>query len=196
MYEVQEAKKLAPSGESPVEVLSRIISPLSTEEFLERHWGRRFAHIEGVRGRFTELYSWDRLNEALGLCRLQAPRLRLCRDGQIVNPKLYQYASQLRGNGMIARSDALMDELAKGATIVIEEVEDTFIPLRNLVVSLEDMFRAHVHANLYASWHTDNCFPVHWDPHDVLVLQIFGRKRWKVWTPTCGWRITTQPAIR
>ena len=172
------------SGYTSTECLQELIEPISMDEFVGEYYGRRYAHMAGAEGRFRGLYSWDRLNEVLALHRLQAPRLSLCRDGKVINPKLYQYASELRGNGMIIRSDDFVEEVAKGATIVIEEIEDTYLPLRQFVVALEDRFGAHIHANLYASWQTDNCFPIHWDPHDTFVIQIAGRKHWKIWPPT------------
>ena len=41
-----------------------------------------------------------------------------------------------------------------------------------------------MYVNLYAGWRTENGFPVHWDDQDVLILQLEGRKHWKVWEPT------------
>jgi hypothetical protein len=38
--------------------------------------------------------------------------------------------------------------------------------------------------NLYAGWRTDNGFNVHWDDQDNLILQVAGRKRWKIWNQT------------
>jgi ribosomal protein L16 Arg81 hydroxylase len=38
--------------------------------------------------------------------------------------------------------------------------------------------------NLYDGWRCDNGFNVHWDDQDNLILQVAGRKHWKVWNQT------------
>jgi hypothetical protein len=41
--------------------------------------------------------------------------------------------------------------------------------------------------NLYATWGKVEGFNVHWDDHDVFVVQIAGSKRWQVFAPTRPW---------
>jgi hypothetical protein len=44
--------------------------------------------------------------------------------------------------------------------------------------------------NLYAGWRKQNGFDLHWDVADLLVLQLSGRKRWKVYRPTRPYPLT------
>jgi len=37
---------------------------------------------------------------------------------------------------------------------------------------------------MYAGWRTDQGFLVHYDDHDTVILQVAGRKHWKVYRPT------------
>jgi len=37
---------------------------------------------------------------------------------------------------------------------------------------------------MYAGWRTNNGFDLHFDDHDTMILQVFGRKRWQVFNPT------------
>jgi hypothetical protein len=41
-----------------------------------------------------------------------------------------------------------------------------------------------VQVNLYASWTSKEAFGLHFDDHDVVVLQLEGAKRWKIHEPT------------
>jgi ribosomal protein L16 Arg81 hydroxylase len=50
--------------------------------------------------------------------------------------------------------------------------------------SFRDALQARNHVNLYASWRSENGFDLHWDSHEVMVLQLHGRKRWQVFAPT------------
>ena len=38
--------------------------------------------------------------------------------------------------------------------------------------------------NLYAGWRTQKGFNLHFDGHDTMILQVHGRKYWKVYRPT------------
>ena len=38
--------------------------------------------------------------------------------------------------------------------------------------------------NLYAGWRTQKGFDLHWDSQDTIILQLDGRKHWKVYRPT------------
>jgi len=44
--------------------------------------------------------------------------------------------------------------------------------------------QARINVNLYAGWRTSHGFDVHWDSHDVFILQVAGKKLWKVWEAT------------
>jgi Cupin superfamily protein len=37
--------------------------------------------------------------------------------------------------------------------------------------------------NAYLSFSKGGAFKPHWDPHDVLAVQVYGRKRWRFWKP-------------
>ena len=83
----------------------------------------------------------------------------------------------------------LTAELSGGATLVFSGCEEVHPPLRELCVSLEMLFHRRVVANLYAGWRRDNGFDIHFDTQDVIILQVSGRKRWKVWGPTLTYPI-------
>lgn len=164
--------------------LRHLLEPIMPQAFFDEIWGKRFAHIVGQMGRFSALFPWSHLNTVLEHHRIDAPRLRLFHAGRQIEPGTYQHSSVLPGNGVILTASDVKRHLRAGATLVIEEIEDTFAPLRDLVIRLENIFRVNVHCNLYAGWKTDEGFAVHWDPHDTLILQLYGRKRWRVWGPT------------
>lgn len=49
---------------------------------------------------------------------------------------------------------------------------------------LERRLHTGVQVNAYASWTSREGFGVHWDDHDVIVVQVSGVKRWRVYGPT------------
>jgi hypothetical protein len=169
------------------ENLARLLEPCVPEEFLASAWGRDSRHVRGRAGKFSPLMPWPRLNDLLARHRLDSPRLRLTREGKPVPASSYlRHAPGGRGKTPIPRlrpSD-LTDQLRDGATLVLDAVEELHAPLTDLAESLELCFRERVQINLYAGWRTSRGFDLHWDDHDVFILQVAGRKRWRVYGET------------
>jgi ribosomal protein L16 Arg81 hydroxylase len=167
--------------------LSRLLEPHTAEEFLASFWGQTYKHIRGRRGRFASLLPWERLNEILRQHRLDFPRLRLMREGKALPVTSYlRHTSGARGKQPIPRLQPVKfaSELRAGATLVLDAVDELHAPLEELASELEFLFRERIQINSYAGWHTSRGFDLHWDDHDVFILQVTGRKRWSIYGET------------
>lgn len=159
-----------------------LIAPLSREQFLAEYWGKSFAHLPGRSGRFTSLLPWDALGAILEQHRLGPPRLRLSRNGKSLEAGLYMRT----GLGGVPRLDSgkLMTCLAQGASMVIDYFDELAPPVNEVCAAVQDALHAGNYANLYAGWRDQNGFDLHWDPQDSIVLQVSGRKKWRIYSPT------------
>lgn len=159
-----------------------VISPLRRDVFLRDHWLKSPVHISGQPGRFADLLTWNELNAILEQHRLTPPRLKLYRDGQAVDPAHYLTPAMFG----VPRLDAggLATCLAQGASLILDDVQEIAPRLRDLMTGFQDEFHTDAFANLYAGWHRQKAFHVHWDPQEAFVLQLCGRKQWKVYRPT------------
>lgn len=167
--------------------LEKLLEPCPPDEFLHSTWGKSYKHIQGWRGKFAHLLPWDQLNAILAQHRLDFPRLRLARDGKSLPASSYlKHTRNARQGTVIPRllSGELTKQLRQGATLVLDAVDELFRPLRELAESLEYFFHEHVQINAYAGWQTARGFDLHFDDHDVFILQVAGRKRWKVYGMT------------
>jgi ribosomal protein L16 Arg81 hydroxylase len=168
--------------------LPGLLTPYDTESFLRTCWGQQYLHVPGTRGKFSELLPWPSLNQILEQHRLDTPRVRLTREGkQVPAESFLSYQSNRRRlNQPIARVRAadLTRELRDGATLVLDAVDELYAPITALAESLERVFRVRIQVNAYAGWRTSHGFDLHWDDHDVFILQIAGRKQWKVYGMT------------
>lgn len=168
--------------------LASILYPVSAEGFLADDYGQKFIHVPGTPGKFSALFPWPVLNDILEQHRLEPPRLRLTREGKPVPPERYvSFQQNRRANGHpIPRlnSAALTRELREGATLVLDNVDELHRPIRRLAESLERVFRVRIQVNSYSGWRTSHGFDVHWDDHDVFILQVAGRKHWKIFGTT------------
>ncbi|WP_067481420.1 cupin domain-containing protein [Actinomadura hibisca] len=169
-----------------IDVIDRV---LGGENFLAQDLGRtqrRFVAPDSERDRFADLLTWPALNELLNTHRLEPPRLRLSRGGEVIPPETYSeqriYRRMASWNAPLPHLVAA--QLRDGATLVLDAVEEMHPPIRDMVGRMEQHLRTGVQVNVYASWTAQEGFGVHWDDHDVIVLQIAGAKRWRIYGPT------------
>ncbi len=178
----------ATGRESPgLENFARMLAPCAPEEFLDSSWGADVLHVRGGAGKFAHMMPWGRLSEILRRHRLDSPRLRLVRDGKPLPVASYlRRVTGARQKNTIPRLKGveLARQLREGATLVLDAVDELSEPVEELATDLELFFRERVQVNLYAGWQTSRGFDLHWDDHDVFILQIAGRKRWSVYGQT------------
>lgn len=160
----------------------QVVAPLGADAFLKNYWLKGFVHIPGRPGRFTELLTWSELNAILEQHRLTPPRLKLYKDGQPLDPAHYLTPAMFG----VPRLDAggLATSLAQGASLILDDAHEVAPRVRELMRSFQDVLHTDAFANLYAGWHSQKAFHMHWDPQEAFVIQLCGRKRWRVYKPT------------
>ena len=164
------------------EQFDRLISPLTREEFLGKYWGKSFARLNGPGGRFASILSWDQLNAMLEYHRLGPQQIELVHDGKPVDRKrFFEFPA---GRAPRLKSAGLVSALSEGATLVVDNVDALVPSVRQIAEAVEHVLRASTTVNLYAGWRTQKGFDLHWDEQDTLILQVSGRKQWKVYQPT------------
>lgn len=169
--------------------LTELLEPCDAEEFLTSSWGRNFRYIKGWPGKFAGLLTWERLDEIVCRYEFDYPRLHLLKDHQMVPPENFlRYGPHRRDRKFVKaelRVAALKEQLRQGASLIVDSVEEVSgRPLLDLTADLERVFREPVRVNAYAGFQTTSALNVHWDDHDVLILQVAGRKHWSIYEPT------------
>ncbi|MGW2083910.1 JmjC domain-containing protein [Streptomyces sp. NPDC001880] len=155
------------------------------EDFLAQVYGRTYRHFPGEPGRFGGLLGWDDLNALLTHHRIEPPRLRLSVDGEALPQHAYSVPVTTRRSTVWHRLKPaeLHRRLAEGATLVLDAIDELHPGIGRLAQELERHLRTGTQVNAYASWTPEEGFGVHWDDHDVLVLQLDGAK--PATTPPC-----------
>lgn len=75
----------------------------------------------------------------------------------------------------------LMARFDAGATLVVSQFHEMHGPLARFCRGLEKLFLHPVQCNVYLTPGSAQGFRIHYDTHDVLVLQVEGEKQWRVW---------------
>ncbi len=67
-----------------------------------------------------------------------------------------------------------------GATLILNQLQQSHSGMASLCRSLESVFSCHVQTNTYLTPPSSQGFRTHYDNHDVLVIQIEGEKAWRL----------------
>ncbi len=151
-------------------MLKSLLSPYSAEQFLMDNWTKQAVYIPALeKNKFAQLFSWQDLNYLLNFHKLQAPQINFSLDGQsLVDLGRQHWRTYLQ----------------QGATLVVNGVDETVPAIVDLARSLSNEIGHPVQTNLYCSPAMQRGFSCHFDTHDVLILQIEGKKEWFVFPET------------
>ncbi len=147
--------------------LSKILAPITLKEFRELYYTKRSILIRSEGKKFDWLFGWSSLNQIMNKSFFPLPTMKLVLDGKPIND--------------LSEQSKIIDWCRKGATVIIDQLQNYDSQVRRAVDSLSKEIGEPVNANLYFSQPERQAFNVHYDHHDVIILQIEGHKRWKVY---------------
>lgn len=141
--------------------------------------------VDGVR--LGQLDLLAQLDVDLLTADLPVPRLRLA-NGTVPAPVAEELgvveAPHLNGDPTSVEPFATVRELINGTTVVLNNIAPRMRgPIRRLSNDLSRVTNTRVQINAYISEREAAGFGRHWDDHDVLILQVTGRKHWEVFAP-------------
>lgn len=169
------------------------MSEFSFDEILRPHidaavfldlFGRRAGTIGKNVDWASEIFRWQDLDDILTTNRLCPPRLRIS-NGVSGSPEFVRLRHGRRGSGIPRLElDQLYSALRDGGTLILDAIDELHSPLRELTRAFARTFGSIPQTNLYASFGSTPGFGMHWDDHDVFIVQIYGFKHWKIYHPT------------
>jgi len=166
------------------------------EEFLDRYWGRAPLHCAGVDPTgFADLFSLDDVDRLVSSSGSRTPAFRLVRDGAPLEPARYTRTARIGGQSVTGVADpaAIFREFGHGATIVFQGLQRSCPPITRFCRDLELELSHAVQANAYVTPAGSRGLGVHYDTHDVFVLQLAGSKQWTLHEPVFTDPLGSQP---
>ncbi|OII60323.1 cupin [Streptomyces sp. CC53] len=113
---------------------------------------------------------------------LYRPQFRAFQKGEEVHPAVY-FTDTVSPRGQsipMANMHRLGDLLRDGATLIMDQL-NTFDPTMEAVCrALQWWTHERVQVNAYLTTNEASGFPLHWDDHDVIVVQLAGEKEWEI----------------
>ncbi|WP_030372865.1 JmjC domain-containing protein [Streptomyces rimosus] len=113
---------------------------------------------------------------------LANPQFRCFRGGEELHPNAYLNPQvTLRGQTIpMADMRRLRSLLQGGATMILDQA-NVFDPTMEVACrAMQWWSREHVQVNVYLTTNDAAGFDLHWDDHDVLIVQLDGEKQWEV----------------
>lgn len=156
--------------------LSWLIHPFDRQTFLDEVWQREPRLLAtGREADFAPLFNSASIEHILEFVQPAPPSVRFsdqAAGGTIEVP--------FTAAGRIDMEQVRREYLA-GRTIILNMVENFDARVARLARAVETELGARVQVNCYLTPSGAQGFAAHYDTHDVLVVQIEGEKRWKIY---------------
>jgi ribosomal protein L16 Arg81 hydroxylase len=168
------------------DALALTLDPIPAASFLDEYWERRPLHIpRKERERFADLLDVSDIERLVCETGLRMPAFRLVKDGAQLPPREYTDDIQWRPGSFsqAASVERVASAFAAGATLVLQALHLWRPAVAVYCRGLEMRLGFPLQANAYLTPAAAQGFAVHHDTHDVFVLQVAGRKRWRLYEP-------------
>jgi len=182
--------------ERPRHDLAALLHPISLDAFLSTYWEKNWLLVQRRDERYYEgLLTNQNLEDFVSSPDARYPAIMLAKDGIYYPPQAYCEDVKM---GHVTFSGVpnlkrLSAEYAKGATVALTSLDRSWGPLGDLCLRLEEQLDHGINTNVYITAGETKGFPPHYDTHDILVLQIAGKKLWRIYEPTIKLPDVTQP---
>jgi ribosomal protein L16 Arg81 hydroxylase len=168
--------------------LSTLLAPVGVETFFHDYWEKQSLHVAGREGNYyADVFTTADMDAVIAFTRPKFAEAAAF-SGEAPRPKSFVQgwlAERVAPeNASYPSIDDLQRVYAQGRTVVIMTMQQRWPALAVLCRRLESVFRCPVHANLYLTPPGAQGFDVHYDTHEVFVLQMEGHKHWRLYPPT------------
>lgn len=143
--------------------LAQLVAPLSLDVFLGDYYDRQPVHLPGAPERSRGLLTQDRL-------------AHLLRDGDKASGTVISFPSPVEG----ATEDPVGAYLDGGYPVILNAPRGASPEIDRICSDLGRALQAHVWPNVYATGTAGAPLNIHFDLHDVLVVQCEGEKEWRI----------------
>jgi hypothetical protein len=151
--------------------------------FLLGTWGVRAAlHRSADPAGFADLLTFDDVDRLLTTTSLRTPAFRLVKAGERIPETAYTRSGTTGSKPVSGMVDParVAESFRGGATIVLQGLHRYLEPVARFCRDLELSLGHPCQVNAYITPPGAQGLALHEDPHDVFVLQAFGRKHWEV----------------
>lgn len=170
--------------------LEKIIAPCSLRDFTNDFWDREVLYLErNDQDYYKTFFSSNQVKNLFSSNDVFYPLIRVVNGGASV--PVEQYTKQLTNNFNIQVCPELLRKLfLNGCTIVAQYLKLRYDSLWEFCSSIENDLGGEVCANGYLTPPNSKGFRLHYDSHNVFILQLVGEKKWMVYDEMAKWPLS------
>jgi ribosomal protein L16 Arg81 hydroxylase len=158
---------------------------MSKQDFLSMLRQRKLAFLRASDpDRFRLLLDWQAL--AGQLERGEHPRgladVRVVKESTTVHPERWMTRNKTNNTNQI--DIAKVEEfMADGFSLVVTPIQTYVPPLAKLCENIKAELEENIKVGVVVTTGSCGAFRLHFDPEDIIILQVQGTKRWKIYGP-------------
>ncbi|VVE39238.1 hypothetical protein PPN31114_04063 [Pandoraea pneumonica] len=164
---------------------------ISKDDFYSNYFEKIPLHLSRIVP--SDVYSWSDLSETIYGVNLTGDfDIKMHMNGVL---GVYQYTEKYQDiyDVKVRISTSRVESLLKdGATLLINRMDLKDATIASICHEVSDYLNVKTVANAYAAFGGKGTFGRHWDTHDVIAVQMIGRKAWKVFPPTLPYPLDHQ----
>ena len=177
--------------------LDSLIRPSSHRDFFEAVESSKYLLFEGAQKGSFEIFGFSRFEELFNdfFDHLRHPQLKMALDGKVVPAESLseRVTTSKKGYYLKFCRAKVQEELDQGATLILNDLADFDPIIRQLQMDLGAELSEKLRINSYYSPGGAPGFGLHYDSHDVLVVQTEGSKRWSLGGISRPFPLESQP---
>lgn len=165
--------------------LAELVAPLSEEAFVTLLRERKLTLLRGAGvDRYSSLLNWQTLLQMIerGQHPSSLAEFRLVKDSQMAPPDRWLKRNPA-GPGNVVDIPNLLAFLAGGFSLAVTRIDSYAPHLNTLCKSIRSTLREQIKVGAIVTTGKAGAFTLHYDPEDLIILQVEGRKRWKIFGP-------------
>jgi ribosomal protein L16 Arg81 hydroxylase len=171
--------------------LSKLIHPFDLRTFKDDYWEKQPLRVQrNERDYYRRLLSLADVDHLLSLSSIQPSAVRVVRAGKDIPVGTNGTGGLI---GTAGRLEELYGAYRDGATIVLQFLHERWEPLRRMCRSLAAELSGSLQVNIYLTPGKERGLNVHYDSHDVFVLQSEGVKHWCLYESSIRLPLRGQP---
>lgn len=148
-------------------------------EFFQIYWGKEYLHIANLPSALKITEPSNLLAKILAQPRLKYPQVRVLNEGGALSPLLYTKSTE-HGLDEMIEPQKVAHLACKPNTIKVENLASLLPEFAIWDDLISTLFSSRITLNGYFSFGPSNGIPIHFDPHHIFAIQLYGQKEWSL----------------